>query len=234
MMRSKRGLTITAYILIIACFIVAAYGASLATTTVARLIPMERDATVVIDAGHGGVDGGATSCTGVLESRFNLDISLRLKDLLHLLGINTVMVRTTDVSVYTAGETIAAKKMSDLRQRVRLVNETEDALLVSIHQNTFSDSKYYGAQVFHANCEGSRELADLLQQNLKSTINRGSKRNSKKAEGVYLMQHIECTGILVECGFLSNPEEEAKLRSAEYQKKLSAVIGTTVAEFLTK
>lgn len=234
MMRSKNVLTITAYVLIISCFIAVTYGASLATSTVAHMIPMERDATVVIDAGHGGVDGGATSCTGVLESKINLDVSLRLNDLLHLLGINTMMIRNTDISVYTSGDTIAAKKISDLRQRVRLVNEAKDALLVSIHQNTFSDSQYSGAQVFYSNNEGSRELADLLQLNLKSTINRSSKRCSKKAEGVYLMQHIECTGVLIECGFLSNHEEEAKLRSEEYQKKLCIAIGTTVAEFLTK
>ena len=231
---NRKYLTVAAYILIISCFIAITYGASLATTTVANLIPLEREVTVVIDAGHGGIDGGATSCTGVLESKLNLDISLRLNDLLRLLGLNTRMIRTTDISVYTAGDTIAAKKVSDLRHRVQMVNETTNGLLVSIHQNTFSDSQYSGAQVFYGDGDHSRELAELLQQNFKSTVNRSSKRFCKKADGVYLMQHIECTGVLVECGFLSNPEEDAKLQSEEYQKKLSIVIGTTIAEFLTK
>ena len=234
MMGNRKYLTVTTYVLIISCFVAITYWASLATTTVANLIPLERESTIIIDAGHGGVDGGATSCTGVLESKFNLEISLRLNDLLHLLGLDTKMIRTTDISVYTSGDTIAAKKVSDLRHRAKLVNETENGLLVSIHQNTFSDSQYSGAQVFYSDGDHSRELAEILQQNFKSTVNRASKRFCKKADGVYLMQHIDCTGILVECGFLSNPEEEANLRSEEYQKKLSIVIGTTIAEFLTK
>lgn len=234
MRKGKKAATITAYFLIIFCFAAVTYVTSLATTTVAQMIPMERKVTVVIDAGHGGVDGGATSCTGVLESKFNLDIALKLDDLLHLLGYRTVMVRTTDISVYTSGDTIAAKKVSDLRQRVRLVNETEDALLVSIHQNTFSDSKYSGAQVFYGTEGESRELAQQLQESLIKTVNPDSNRASKKAEGVYLMQHIDCTGVLIECGFLSNPDEEAKLRSQEYQQKLCCVIAATVGQFLTK
>lgn len=231
--RKKIG-TIGVYFLIIFCFVAVAYAASFATTTVAQLIPVERNATIVIDAGHGGVDGGATSCTGILESKFNLDICLKLDDLLHLLGYRTVMIRTADISVYTTGETIAAKKVSDLRQRVRIVNETENSLLISIHQNTFSDSRYSGAQVFYGPEEESDILAKLLQDTFKETVNPGSNRTSKKAEGVYLMQHIDCTGVLVECGFLSNPQEEAKLRSNDYQQKLCCVIAATVGQFLTK
>ncbi len=222
------------YTLTLVLFICLCYWASLATTTVAHMIPLERDHTIVIDAGHGGVDGGATSCTGVLESKFNLDVCLKLNDLFHLLGYNTCMIRTEDVSVYTSGETIAAKKVSDLRQRVRIVNETEQALLVSIHQNTFSDSRYHGPQVFYGlNGEGEA-LAKLLQKALSGALNQESNRMAKRAEGVYLMEHINSTGVLIECGFLSNPEEEAKLRSGAYQKKLCCVIAATVGQFLTK
>ena len=103
----------------------------------------ETDATnermcIIVDAGHGGVDGGTTSCTGVKESTINLEIALRLNDFLHLLGIDTKMVRTTDTSVYTNGETIAAKKVSDLKERVKIVESTPNSLLISIHQNFFS------------------------------------------------------------------------------------------------
>lgn len=234
MRKGKGAVTIGAYILIISCFIAVTYGASLATTTVAQLIPVERNATIIIDAGHGGVDGGATSCTGILESKFNLDISLKLEDLFHLLGYQTVMIRRTDVSVYTSGDTIAAKKVSDLRQRVKIVNETPNPVLVSIHQNTFSDSRYSGAQVFYATKGESRELAQRLQQAFAEAIDPGNNRTSKEAEGVYLMQHIDCTGILVECGFLSNPEEEARLRDESYQQKICCVIAATVGQFLTK
>lgn len=183
----------------------------------------------VIDAGHGGIDGGATSCTGVLESQINLEIALRLNDLMHLLGYETVMIRTTDRSVYTQGETIAAQKISDLKHRVKTVNETPNALLISIHQNMYSDGRYSGAQVFYAGDPVSRLLAETLQTKLVQVMNPGSNRKSKKAVGVYLMEHIQVPGVLVECGFLSNIEEEAKLRSVPYQQQLCAVIAATLS-----
>lgn len=229
---SKKSMVVIVYLIVVTAFLAISYGASLATTTVAQLIPMDREHTIVIDAGHGGVDGGATSCTGILESRYNLNISLKLEDLFHLLGYKTKMIRRTDISVYTSGETIAAKKVSDLRQRVRLVMETDEPVLISIHQNTFPDGRYSGAQVFYS--PKGEELARSLQQSLVNSLNPGSNRTSKPAEGIYLMQHIDCCGVLVECGFLSNPEEEAKLRDDTYQKKLCAVIGCATAEFLTK
>lgn len=225
--------TVGIYILIIVCALSMAYGTSIATTTVANLIPVEREYTIIIDAGHGGVDGGATSCTGILESKFNLDICLKLEDLFQLLGYRTIMIRRTDISVYTSGDTIAAKKVSDLRQRVKIVNEAENPVLISIHQNTFSDEKYAGAQVFYGPEGEGKRLAEVLQQTFVQTLNIGSNRAAKKAEGVYLMQHIDCTGVLIECGFLSNEVEEAKLRSDDYQKKLCCVIGAATAEFLT-
>lgn len=192
----------------------------------------EEQTRIVIDAGHGAPDGGATSCTGKTESTYNLEISLRLRDLLHLLGHATRMIRTADTSVYTKGETIAAKKMSDLKERVRIVNEREKQLLVSIHQNQFSDSRYSGAQVFYTSNGESRLLAKALQERFVETLNPGSRRKEKRAEGIYLMEHIERPGILVECGFLSNPEEEAKLSDAQYQKKLCCVIASTLSQFL--
>ena len=188
---------------------------------------------IVLDAGHGGEDGGATSCTGVLESGINLEITLRLRDLLHLLGRETRMIRTSDISVYTKGGSIAQKKMSDLKERVRIVNTTPNAMLLSIHQNNFSDSRYSGAQVFYADTQGSERLAKALQCALISSLNKGSNRKCKQSDGVYLMEHISCPGILVECGFLSNPAEEARLRSPDYQRKLCCVIATTVSSFLS-
>lgn len=188
---------------------------------------------IVLDAGHGGEDGGATSCTGVLESGINLEITLRLKDLFHLLGRETKMIRTSDISVYTKGGTIAQKKMSDLKERARIVNTTPRAMLISIHQNNFSDNRYSGAQVFYADTQGSEFLAKQLQSTLIASLNKDSKRACKRCDGVYLMEHITCPGILVECGFLSNPAEEAKLRSMEYQRKLCCVIAATASSFLS-
>lgn len=186
----------------------------------------------IIDAGHGGVDGGAVSCTGVYESHINLEIALRLNDLMHLLGYDTVMIRTTDISVYTSGESIAAKKASDLKERVRIVNEKENAILLSIHQNHYSDSRYSGAQVFYPKTDGSEELAKLLQNGFVSTLNIGSNRQAKKAEGLFLMKNIEKPGVLIECGFLSNFEEEAKLRDREYQKSICCVIASVCSLYV--
>jgi len=187
---------------------------------------------LVIDPGHGGVDGGATSCTGKLESAYNLQISLRLRDLFHLLGYRTRMIRTTDTSIYTTGETIAVQKMSDLKERVRIANERENNVLISVHQNYFADSKYSGAQVFYPDTTGSKELAEALQTALVTALNPGSNRKCKKSSGIYLMEHIQCTGVLIECGFLSNPSEEAKLSDAAYQQKLCCVIAATVCSNL--
>lgn len=230
-MRKKLALK-AAYVSTILLTLILTTLGSRAVTAISESMPPNRVHCFIIDPGHGGVDGGATSCTGKLESAFNLEIGLRLRDLLHFLGFDTRMIRTDDISVYTQGETIAQKKMSDLKERVRICSETDGAILLSIHQNTFSDSRYSGAQVFYPATEGSGELAKMLQKNLIAALNPGSNRSAKRAEGVYLMEHISCPGILIECGFLSNSEEEAKLRSADYQKALCCVIAATVIEFI--
>lgn len=214
--------------------LICTYIFSYAVTVMVESDPIPRTHTIVIDAGHGGIDGGATSCTGRLESGYNLEISLRLNDFLHLLGYHTAMIRTSDVSVYTDGSTIAAKKRSDLQERVRIVNSSPNTILISIHQNYFQDSRYSGAVVLFAPTDGSDILAKAVQEALVETLNPGSNRQIKKADNVYLMKHIQCPGILVECGFLSNHQEEARLRDPIYQKKLISVIGCTVSGHLSQ
>lgn len=204
-----------------------------ADRTVTAMAWEESRHCIVVDAGHGGEDGGASSCTGKLESEYNLEISLRLAQVFHLLGYDTKMIRTTDTAVYTKGETLAQKKVSDLKERVRIVNSTPNGVLVSIHQNTFSDARYSGAQVFYGAGQGSESLAKQLQENLAKTLNPGSNRACKPAQGIFLMEHTERPGVLVECGFLSNAREEAQLTDPEYQKKLSAVIALTIAGYLS-
>lgn len=223
------------YVLTVAAFVLAAAMTTHAVTAVAEAELSKPGVTLVIDPGHGGEDGGAVSCTGAYESVVNLEIALRLNDLLHLMGYNTRMVRTTDVSIHSAGaNTVAQKKVSDLKNRVALVNGTENALLISIHQNQFPESQYSGAQVFYAPTEGSQALAELTQSLLVSSLKPDSTRKSKSAAEVYLMKNINCTGILVECGFLSNPAEEVLLREAAYQQKICCVIASAVDQFLTE
>ena len=199
----------------------------------AAAFPPETPVTVILDAGHGGEDGGARSCTGVQESGINLEIALRVNDLMHFLGMQTRMIRTTDCAIYTEGaRTIAEKKVSDIHNRVRMVEETPGALLVSIHQNNFPEGKYRGAQVFYAKTDGSRELAEQTQRYLAAQVDPNNHRECKAAQEIYLLKHVNCTAILVECGFLSNPGEEALLREAGYQKKLAAAICCSVIDYL--
>ncbi len=220
------------YFAVFSAFIAAAIVGNRAITVMIQSSQKPNRRTIVIDAGHGGEDGGATSCAGILESNINLEIALRLNDLMHLLGYDTVMVRTTDTAIHTKGNTIAARKASDLKARVRLTNETENGLLISIHQNYFTDERYSGAQVFYPPTAGSEELGKILQRDVVAALNPGSNRKAKRATGIYLMEHIACTGVLIECGFLSNRVEEAKLRSPDYQKKLCCVIASSVSAFL--
>lgn len=188
---------------------------------------------VVLDAGHGGEDGGAISVTGVQESGINLAITLRLRDLLRLLGCEPVLTRDGDYAIYDDDcSTIAQKKASDLRNRVALIQQTGPSVLMSIHQNQFEQAQYSGAQVFYATTQGSAELAEQLQQALCTGLDPDNHRKCKPIGAVYLMQHVDCTAVLIECGFLSNREDEALLRSEDYQKQLSCAITAGLLQYL--
>lgn len=189
---------------------------------------------IVLDAGHGGEDGGA-SANGVQESHLNLEISLRVRDLFALIGTDPVMIRTTDTAVYTPGEatTIMQKKVSDLKNRVATINSIENALLISIHQNSFPEEKYHGAQVFYAGTAESKALGVHLQEQFAQFLDPDNRRQSKSADQtIYLMQHIQCTGVLVECGFLTNKQEAQQLQNAAYQKRLAATLVGAAAGYL--
>lgn len=227
------GKSLVVYSCVIITLLLMVTFGSRTVTTLSENSPIEREHCIVIDPGHGGEDGGAVSRSGLPESTYNLEISLRLQDLLNLLGYDTKMIRTKDISVYTKGESLSQKKASDLQQRAKSINETEGALLLSIHQNHYPDDRYSGAQVFYAGTEGSEVLAKQLQSAFHATLNPGSHRQAKRSSGVYLMEHIRCPGVLIECGFLSNAAEEARLRDPEYQKKLCSVIAATVSAYLS-
>lgn len=220
------------YILILGSFLLAGIGGSHAISVIAENAPLTQRKRVIVDPGHGGMDGGATSCTGVLESVINLEIAIRVNDMLHLMGIDSVLTRNSDTSLHTQGNTIAAQKVSDLKERVKISNAEGNSLLISIHQNHFTDSRYSGAQVFYAPNAESMDFAAQMQDAFVRTVNLGSNRKSKRGEGIYLLQKAQIPAILVECGFLSNHTEEAKLRSEEYQKKITAVIAGACSTYL--
>ena len=228
----RRIITLSgAYAGVLALIILISYCFSESISVAVGIAPPNRKTCFIIDAGHGGEDGGAVSCSGTKESEFNLNIALRLNDLLHLLGYKTIMIRTTDISVYTEGVTLAAKKFSDLKERLRVVNSTENAVLISIHQNYFHDSQYSGAQVFYGKAPESQILAKNLQRSLIFTLGQQSNRGIKAADSIYLMNKAQCTAVLVECGFLSNQHEEYLLKQAYYQKRIVSAIATELAKY---
>lgn len=220
-----------AYVIILMLFLMIGVGGSHTVSIMAFNTLIENRTCIIIDAGHGGEDGGATSCTGVLEKTINLEISIRLQNLFHLLGIKTKMTRTDDSAINTTGNTIAKRKLSDLKNRLELVNQTSNGILLSIHQNYFSDSKYSGAQMFFNQTEDGKLLAQLLQSEFRNSLSNNN-RKAKAASGVYLMKYAEVPAVLIECGFLSNPEEESRLRDPEYQKKLCCIIASACSKYL--
>ena len=181
---------------------------------------------VILDAGHGGEDGGAVSLTGVPESQINLEIVLKLRDILALCGTDPQLLREEDLSLHDeSASTLREKKRSDLQNRVAAVEAAEGAALISIHQNTYTSARYHGAQVFFAPTQGSQALAEAFQTALRERLQPDNERAAKEIpDSVYLMNHITCPAILVECGFLTNPQEEALLRDEGYQRKLAAVL----------
>ncbi len=193
---------------------------------VAVFYPVKTTETVlVIDAGHGGADGGAVSPSGTVESAVNLDIALKLNQLAGLFGVQTVLTREGDYSIHdSSAATLREQKRSDLENRVALVNGTENAVLISIHQNIYESSSSRGTQVFYAS-ETCRDWAVQTQALFATQVDASNTRQAAViSDTVYLMSHITCPALLVECGFLSNPEEEALLLTPEYQRKLAAVL----------
>ena len=218
------------YIFVCAAVLICAAMLSKLGSAIAVSAVQETAPVIVIDAGHGGEDGGAISVSGIRESGINLAISLRLNDMLRFLGAQTRMIRTEDVSVYTEGNTVAAKKVSDIKNRVAFVQDTPNAVLISIHQNYFTEEQYRGAQVFYAS--GSEDLAQALQAALIAQVDPRNHRACKPARDIYLMEHVSCPAALIECGFLSNYAEEQLLRDETYQKKLAAAIAGSLLTYL--
>ena len=191
--------------------------------------------TLILDAGHGGRDGGAISADGVLEKDLNLQITLKLGALLEAEGYHVVYTRTDDRALYTAAQDIPGKrKMYDLRNRLVIAEEAERPILISIHMNKFSDPKYSGLQVYYAPSDGeSRILAQAIQSGVRSSLQPQNGRHIKRADSsIYLLNHARFPAVRVECGFLSNLEECQKLSSEDYQKQLSFSIFCAIIEYM--
>lgn len=182
-----------------------------------------RTEKVIVDAGHGGEDGGAVSDDGVVEKDINLDISRKLSDFLKLFGYDVTETRTEDVSVFTDGNTVRERKVSDLKNRLSLFNSDKSNIVISIHQNKFTESKYYGTQIFYSpNNEESVLLAENIRNTVVTLLQPDNTRECKKADSnIYLLKNAEVPAVIVECGFISNYNECQKLVSSDYQKQMA-------------
>lgn len=195
----------------------------------------EKKGTVVLDAGHGGEDGGAVGINGVMEKDINLAIALQLEKYLKQNNFDVVMIRDGDYSVGDQSlSTISERKKSDTKNRLRTIEETGECIFLSIHQNHFTESKYSGAQVFYSgNREESAVLAECIRQNIVSSLQPENRRENKLAEkSIYLLYNCHVPAVLVECGFLSNLEEAQKLTEEQYQKDMAASIYNGLIDYL--
>lgn len=188
---------------------------------------------IIIDAGHGGEDSGAVGRSGVYEKDLNLAISMELGSILSEEGYAVVYTRTDDRLLYgEAGNIVGMKKIYDLKNRCLVSEEYPDSIFVSIHMNSFGESKYSGLQVYYSTKnEGSALLAERIQTSVREGIQPTNNRKTKLGRDLYLMENIESVAVLIECGFISNPEECEKLSEKEYQKQLSFLIACAIIEY---
>ncbi len=215
----------TAAIMLIAG--VAAYGGEKAKQTLQTMAQDSRKQVVILDAGHGGMDGGCSSANGDVEKNINLAILLDLRELLKMSGYEVIVTRDTDISIHDAGiEGIANQKSSDMDNRLEIFNSCEDAICISIHQNQFTDPKYSGAQMFYSDTNSENGiLAQRLQNQFVAFLQPENKREIKLCgKELFLCYYSENPTVMVECGFLSNPEEAAKLVTEDYQQQVAFTI----------
>lgn len=187
---------------------------------------------IVIDAGHGGFDGGAEGEYGIVEKDINLIISSKLKDILLLNGFKVTMTRESDISIHD--DNSKNKKVSDMKNRLKIINNNPYSLTVSIHQNKFEQKQYSGAQVFYSpNNQLSEVLANSLQLSFAQNLQKENKREIKKAEkNLFLLHNAKNPAVIVECGFISNPSESLLLKDDEYQNQVAFTIYIGLMNFL--
>ncbi len=191
-----------------------------------------RARSVIVDAGHGGEDGGATGVSGVLEKELNLKVAEKTAALFRLFGYDVIMTRESDISL---GEDApkGKRKMTDLKKRLEVANANPDAVFLSIHMNKFPQEVCRGFQLWYSpNADTSRRLADIIETTVKVNLQKDNTRQSKKAgEAIYLLDRIKNTAVLAECGFISNKEECALLSDNSYQNTLAACLVYSVGDF---
>lgn len=185
------------------------------------------DISVILDAGHGGMDGGAVSENGTMEAPITLDISKKSQAVLGFVGVSSVLTRDTGQSLgYNPSASLRDNKNADLQKRLKIAEQHPNSVFVSVHLNRFAQAKYYGAQTFYGVCNPeSKFLAEALQTEMIHLLDPQNRREAKRIPGtVYLMERVKNPAVTLECGFLSNPREEALLKSNDYQVKIALAV----------
>lgn len=191
------------------------------------MLPVDQK-VVILDAGHGGWDPGKIGTGGDDEKNINLIVMEKLQQYLEQGGATVFVTRATD-------EALGQAKRSDMAERKKIANENSGDILVSIHQNAFPSSGVKGAQVFyHKSSENGKKLAELVQESLKANVNSENKRQAKQNSDYYILRTTEIPAVIVECGFLSNPGEEALLNDGAYQDKLAWAIYLGIIEYFSE
>ena len=225
---------ITAFLIILSAMLYLTFMANFSAAE-ASSMPITQK-TVIVDAGHGGDDGGAIGIDGTVEKDINLDIALKLEKILKFYGFNVIMTRTQDVMTCDDGlDSLRKRKISDIHNRFELMRKNPDAIFISVHQNKFEDFSQHGTQVFYSgNDERSKELAEAIQTSVTLTLQRKNDRVVKKSgSGIYLLYHAKIPAVLVECGFISNSDEVKKLKDESYRMKLAILIADGLLKYLS-
>lgn len=225
-MKSKRIVYIAVCICLGLLFSILSLNSGIAVASMAKNFAAYETVspTIIIDPGHGGEDGGASSASGLLEKDLNLSISLYLKSFLEQSGFKVSLIRDGDYAVYDeSASTLKEKKTSDLKNRLKICNSSENNIYISIHQNKFQQSSCKGTQVFYSpNNDISKAFAEAVQSTVKNLLQNDNDRKIKPSNGsIYILDNSEVPCILVECGFISNPDEAYLLSTGEYQKQIS-------------
>ncbi|MDO6353754.1 N-acetylmuramoyl-L-alanine amidase CwlD [Caloramator sp. CAR-1] len=199
-----------------------------------EVLNMAKDIVIVVDAGHGGIDGGAIGKNGTIEKNINLEIAKKLKGYIESHGDTCIMIREVDEGLYSY-ETRKGRKAEDLKNRKQIIKENKADIFISIHLNYFPDSRYYGAQTFYpSNDFESEKLAKSIQAQLIKVLDRNNNRVAKPSDTYYILKDNGIPSVIVECGFLSNPEEEYLLNQDEYQNKIAWAIYCGVLDYFEK
>ena len=225
---------ITAFLIILSAMLYLTFMANFSAAE-ASSMPITQK-TVIVDAGHGGDDGGAIGIDGTVEKDINLDIALKLEKILKFYGFNVIMTRTQDVMTCDDGlDSLRKRKISDIHNRFELMRKNPDAIFISVHQNKFEDTSQHGTQVLYSgNDERSKELAEAIQTSVTLTLQRKNDRVVKKSgSGIYLLYHAKIPAVLVECGFISNSDEVKKLKDESYRMKLAILIADGLLKYLS-